>query len=625
MSGNFDASVGAFTRGTSTIVFAATASLVLSGNGVRNIYNLTVNTGITVTSNSGAVIFSDGIVTVNGTLTGASQTLRLYGNGTFGSPNQVLVIGASGSVSGLSTVMFNDQVSDHMNIPATTYPILQLEPATGSTHTTTALGNIVATSALIAQQAGSTTINEVFSMTTYTLTLSSTLDIASSSSALGALTFSTGHLAGVGVNVNAGSAYIQWGSGSHTISGTYSNSSSSASWNAGTGTVTLTNAAGGAFIPGAQAANDFNNLTLTSSSGSAQAFTISTRNLRIGGALTVSDSSGTTTLDTTGSNRNITSGAVTIGAGGILVANASTITASGNWDSSAGTWTYGTSLVVLTGAGKTVQTTFYDLEVSGTYTALAPLTVTHDLTIDTGKSLDLATLALVVGHNITDSGSLLNVTNTTLNGSSAQTITGTENVHLGALTVSGAQKNLTSDFTTGNVTKSGGSNVTMAISPGVIWSVPDDTILEGGGPTTYLVLRSGTSGSAWLFHPGASSKGNYVDVQDSTANFPMLCTYFCVDSGRNVNWVFASAGGGGGGAGQGTGAGTSIFNGGTGTTADIVPLVELALFVIVAVGLVAIFIFDPRGSARTWAWVIVVAAAILLILLYFAPMFWTFG
>src|SRR5207249_4974864 len=164
---------------------------------------------------------------------------------------------------------------------------------------------------------------------------------------------------------------IPGGSGSHAMSGAYRNSSSSASWDAGTGTVTLTNAAGGAFIPGAQAANDFNNLTLTSSSGSAQAFTISTRNLRIGGALTVSDSSGTTTLDTTGSNRNITSGAVTIGAGGILVANASTITASGNWDSSAGTWTYGTSLVVLTGAGKTVQTTFYDLEVSGTYTALA--------------------------------------------------------------------------------------------------------------------------------------------------------------------------------------------------------------------------------------------------------------
>jgi hypothetical protein len=76
------------------------------------------------------------------------------------------------------------------------------------------------------------------------------------------------------------------------------------------------------------------------------------------GPLTISSehASRTITLDTTANNYNIIATDITIGMRGILNARSSTITCSGNWDSSSGTFTRGYSSVYLTGVGKTLKT-----------------------------------------------------------------------------------------------------------------------------------------------------------------------------------------------------------------------------------------------------------------------------
>ncbi|MCL5406976.1 MAG: hypothetical protein M1429_00525 [Patescibacteria group bacterium] len=126
----------------------------------------------------------------------------------------------------------------------------------------------------------------------------------------------------------------------------------------------------------------FNNLNFENSSAGDLTVTtasIGTGQIIIGGTLTIGNASDTnkTTLDDETNDRIIAGGNlvitskgalsasstaatsfadVTINTGGTLTANASTITVSGNWDSSAGTFTYGTSTVNMTGTGtKTIN------------------------------------------------------------------------------------------------------------------------------------------------------------------------------------------------------------------------------------------------------------------------------
>src|SRR2546426_3550817 len=130
------------------------------------------------------------------------------------------------------------------------------------------------------------------------------------------------------VSVSAANGYLVIGSSIWAVTGAWTNASTSASWTPGTGTVTFTSATGGAMtfagtnLPG----NEFNNLSFTSSAASAQTFTLATRALIWGGTLTISDGSSTTALAT--ANLGLTGGALSVGNGGILTANASTVTVS---------------------------------------------------------------------------------------------------------------------------------------------------------------------------------------------------------------------------------------------------------------------------------------------------------
>ena len=108
------------------------------------------------------------------------------------------------------------------------------------------------------------------------------------------------------------------------------------------------------------------------------------------------DGANTVTLDLSVSNYALSANGVTVGAGGILNGRYSTITCSGNWDSSAGTFTEGTSTVIMSGTTKTIKTAntngeLYNLQVRGAVASLSSLNVTNNLTVDVSKTLTMGT------------------------------------------------------------------------------------------------------------------------------------------------------------------------------------------------------------------------------------------
>lgn len=114
-----------------------------------------------------------------------------------------------------------------------------------------------------------------------------------------------------------------------------------------------------------------------------------------GSTLTVSSAhvSNTMTLDLSASNFAISATDVTIGTRGVVNGRGSAITCSGNWDSSAGAFTYGTSNLIMSGATKTLKMvggqSLYDLNVTGTIALLSAIVATHTVTV-TGGTLDLS-------------------------------------------------------------------------------------------------------------------------------------------------------------------------------------------------------------------------------------------
>ena len=128
----------------------------------------------------------------------------------------------------------------------------------------------------------------------------------------------------------------------------------------------------------------------------------------------------TLTLDLSASNYDLSATVITMGARGIINARGSSVSCSGAWDSSAGTFTAGTSTVYLTGTGSTVKTAnsngaFYDLVLGGTYTTTSSVNVTHSLqvnasksiTVGAGKTLTLTDAALTNMGTIIGTGSFV--------------------------------------------------------------------------------------------------------------------------------------------------------------------------------------------------------------------------
>jgi hypothetical protein len=131
-------------------------------------------------------------------------------------------------------------------------------------------------------------------------------------------------------------------------------------------------------------------------------------------ALTVrsDDDTYTMTLDTSVSNYPLSATSLTLGVRGGLNGRSAYILVSDYWDSSAGTFTAGTSSVHLTGAAKTLKTAntngaFYDLSVEGTYTTTSSVNVTHALDVHAAASLTVGAGKTVTTPDIDNLGTVI--------------------------------------------------------------------------------------------------------------------------------------------------------------------------------------------------------------------------
>ena len=232
-------------------------------------------------------------------------------------------------------------------------------------------------------------------------------------------------------------------------------------------------------------------------------------NAILGSSLTIdSDGSGTMTLDTSTSNYALNATSITIGALGILLGRASTITCAGNLDSSAGTFTVATSSLIMTGSSKTLK--------------LASPYALNDLTVGTGASITLASNAVVAG-NFVQTGALsistytLAVTGTsTFNSDMAFTTAGTY-TPTGAIVCAGNWDTSGATYTTGTVAVSmAGSSKTIALkASGAIYdlSIAQDCALE----SDLIVANELTVASDGLLIGGA-----YVIHITGSSDTPLL-------------------------------------------------------------------------------------------------------
>ena len=132
-------------------------------------------------------------------------------------------------------------------------------------------------------------------------------------------------------------------------------------------------------------------------------------NVAIGNTLRISStSSGTMTLDTTTSNYALSCTDLTIGTRGAINCRGSTITVSGNLDSTgtSAVWTYGTSILDMTGTTKTIkmsagQSLFdYTVNGGGSITLASNIVVLHDFNWTSTFSLSTYTLDNSGGNTI---------------------------------------------------------------------------------------------------------------------------------------------------------------------------------------------------------------------------------
>ncbi len=362
---------GTFVEGTSTLVLAASGNLSMDVTGTRtvnNVYNLTINVGVTTTIISNLGIGQ--VLTLNGTITGdVADTRAIIFSSTSAAP---LVLGGSHSFGNLATVLLASTVDYSVPI-STDYPTLDIE--SDGAATATLAGDITALTIEVASVPSAITL----AANSRTITLTQGIILTTTGSGL---TFTSGVLVtgSTGNNIISNGTFVQWGSGSHTIANRWvnNNTATNASWDAGTGTVTFTSATASSdsasvFADTNLGEAEFFNITFTSSAGTAQTFTMGTRGLQWSGTLTITDGTGGTTLakatfgltggaltisGAAASGLTSTSGAVSVSTVSISTATAfidlgsEAWTVSGTWTNSttSASWDAGTGTVTFTSA-----------------------------------------------------------------------------------------------------------------------------------------------------------------------------------------------------------------------------------------------------------------------------------
>src|SRR5438876_820596 len=310
--------------------------------------DMTGFTGTLDTTGSNWALAINGAFLIQGTFNAHNSTVSVTGNVSILTAATVVLLGAStwtingnwtnqstaaGWTAGTSSVTIQDAANGTLTFAALAGAANEFSNLTLDASVTTSVTYTMATNAL--RMSGTLTIlNSTGGATGWSVLTTSGANLGITVGGLAVSTFgaliANASAISINGNVNIGAAngYLVMNSSTWTITGTWTNASTSATWGAGTGTVTFNSATGGTmtFAGANLSGSEFNNITFDSSAASAQTFTMSTRALNWAGTLIVSDGSSTTALAT--ANLGFTGGALNVGNGGILTANASTFTVS---------------------------------------------------------------------------------------------------------------------------------------------------------------------------------------------------------------------------------------------------------------------------------------------------------
>jgi hypothetical protein len=280
---------------------------------------------------------------------------------------------------------------------------------------------------------------------------------------------------------------------------------------------------------------------------------------------------------------------------GTLSGSDKTIQLAGRWLESGGIFDYGSSTVVLDGAGlQTVLTEdsdyygdrdFYNLVHSGSGKMQlgSELAVDHNftqsagtldpngygITVDgtadmAGGALELfagsntfGTLRVRNGVEVDASAADVSVTHLDLQDTSVFTAPGsgkTFNVsgnfatdsesnfsaNGGTVTLNGASQVISGNNTFYNLKKSSSSAPTLSFEAGATQTVGGALMLAGTAGHE-LKLRSTISGSSWLIHLSGTATASYLNVQDSTNTGALIEAANSTDNGNNSGWSFVAS------------------------------------------------------------------------------------
>ena len=382
VSGNVSITSTNFNAGTSTL-YQYGATKTLSVSQPLSLYNYQVGYSTNASSIS---LSSDLTVSNNFTI------LANSGNNSFSAGSHTIYVGgnwANGDTftANTSTVTFNDATKTSTISGNTTFNILNCSTGDKVIHFTAGTTQTVASFALTGASGHLITIDTDTGAGTFNLSDSTGIDqvyytritrSAASGGASWLAYFTDGNIDG---GSNSGWVFASGPATYYWVNG-------AGNWSDPTHWSLVSGGGGGSYVPtsvdsavfdansGAGAstvdsgfAGTINNFTTSSYGGSvalAEALAvsgnflhqtgtvaISTYNLSVTGNSTVTGSSGTATVTIgTSGGTGWTTTDLTIGASGVVTCSGnSIITASGSWDSSAGTFTYSTSTVNLTGTG----------------------------------------------------------------------------------------------------------------------------------------------------------------------------------------------------------------------------------------------------------------------------------
>ncbi len=292
------------------------------------------------------------------------------------------------------------------------------------------------------------------------------------------------------------------GSFTHSLAGNFTNNGT---LSAGTSTITL-NGAGAQSIGGSATAN-FNNLTVSKTSGTATL----TANEAVGNNLSLS--SGTLGL----SSFTLNGG----GAGTFSAANGTTLLVGGaaNFPSSYGTISLGASSTVnyyAAGAQSVAAVTYGNLTFSGsgTKTAAGGVTVAGTTTVGSGTTFAGSSFTHFFAGNFTDNGAFTSTGTATFNGTSAQTIGGSAATTFNNLTVS------SSNTVSLGASQSAAGN--LSVSSGTL------------DLTTFTLNRTSAGGTLTI------SNGATLAIGGTSTTFPANYTTHSLGATSTVNYYGAS-------------------------------------------------------------------------------------